>query len=128
MAPFPWAALAIFGSALLPYLLGKGGRGDGAATGDQTTTQVTETETEPRGWQSTIPAMMEMPLLQTFLGRYGMLQGAGMPGGKGYESPWMKELMNLISEQMPELMAGLRGPEPGRRAITGNRVLGGLYG
>lgn len=86
--------------------------------------QETVTEREPSGYQSPLVGLLDPWMMENLLGRYGLLAGAGMPGGKGGLSGSTQEIMRLLGEQWPELLRGYRGVGT-RRAIEGSSLLGG---
>lgn len=96
--------------------------GGGGSQQQQQAEQVTEEE--PRGYQSPLVGLLDPWMLETLLGRYGLLQGAGMPGGQGYQNPWSEEIIRLLGEEWPEILTRYRtGVGPGT-SRTG--TLGGL--
>jgi len=90
----------------------------GGGGGTQQQQQETITEQEPGGYQSPLVGLLDPWMMENLLGRYGLLAGAGMPGGQGGLSASTQEIMRLLGEQWPELLAGYRGA--GRR--EGGRI------
>jgi len=117
--PFPWMAIATLASTLLPMLLRGRGGGD-----QEPLVQEQITEQEPRGYQSPLLGLLDPWMVQSLLGRYGLLQGAGMPGGAGGMSPFTEQIMQLLNQQFPELLAGYGAGEGGMKRRGGRGMAG----
>lgn len=90
----------------------------GGGAGTQQQQQETVTEEEPRGYQSPLVGLLDPWMLETLLGRYGLLEHAGMPGGQGYQNPWTQEIIRLLGEEWPQLLQGYRGGAGGMGTVS----------
>ena len=116
MPGFPFMPLAIFVSALLPYILG-GGKG---TTGTAATEQITETEADDPRYRSPSLGLLDPTLLKGLLGNVGLFSGAGMPGGRGDVGigGMTQDIFKLLEEQWPEIISGYRtGEIPGQEPV-----------
>lgn len=118
---FPWMAIAMLGSQILPMLFGK------QTPEERTTTQETISETPPSGYQSPLLGLADPLAFEMLLRNMGLFSGAGMPGGVGPASPQIANILQLLGSEWPKLLEGYSsggGLRPSGQAVTtpGGRV------
>lgn len=100
-------------AAIAPTLLNLLFGGNKSQAGTQTVVQ--KTETPPRGIQDPtlgllMPYMSDM--LLRMMGSYG---GAGMPAGKSFNSPFGGDIMGILMQNWPDLMAAYKNRSTSNR-------------
>ena len=94
--PFPWMALAMLGSALIPSL----GKGKGKQY-QQTTQQV-----PPRGYQSPMMGLMDPLMMEMIMKNFKYLQSSRLPGGGRFASPNVDKILGLLGKNWGNLIQG----------------------
>lgn len=96
--PFPWMALAMLGSALIPAL----GKGKGKQY-QQTTQKV-----PPRGYQSPMMGLMDPLMTEMIMRKFKSLQSSRLPGGGMFGTGSIDKILGLLGGNWDKLIRGYK--------------------
>ena len=100
--PFPWMALAMLGSSLIPALAGGKGKQQ----------QVTTQQVPPRGYQSPMLGLMDPLIMEMLMKNMKYMQSSRLPGGGRFGTGSIDKILGLLGGQWDKLLAGY-GPMGG---------------
>lgn len=106
-------------AAVAPSLLGMlfgGGNKDNTQTSTQTTIA------PPRGIQDPTLGLL-MPYMSSMLTKgMGIYGNAGMPGGQSFNTPFGGDIMSILMQNWPQLMAAYQKPKVSTPAFNPKRI------